>query len=307
MVLFRETGVTEEMSETNAAKKRKCDGSSPANLDELVSNRAKPFVKWVGGKGQLLPQLLKKRPKVFRRYFEPFVGGGAFFFALNPSRGYISDVNEELINTYQVVRDDVDSLVKLLRKHRYDEEYFYAVRDWDRKKAFRQMSRVKRAARFIYLNKTCFNGLHRVNSKGHFNVPFGDYKNPTIVDETNLYLCSGTLKGVDIEVAGYMSVEEKVKKGDFVYFDPPYAPLTATANFTSYTANGFGSCDQEQLRDLCVRLDKRGVHVMVSNSSAPLILDLYKKFNLELVDAKRSINSRGNSRGPVKEVIVTNY
>jgi len=219
----------------------------------------------------------------------------------------LSDINDELINTYKVVRDDVEGLIRELSKHRHDEDYFYQVRNWDRLDDYRELPSAQRASRFIFLNKTCFNGLHRVNSKGFFNVPFGDYVNPPILDAANLRRCSVALKGSTIRKASYLSVERSAKIGDFVYLDPPYAPLSATSSFTSYTSAGFSSADQAQLRDFCVRLDRKGVFFMLSNSSAPLILDLYKSFNLSLIDARRSINSKGNGRGAVKEVIVTNY
>lgn len=295
------------MSEVRSNKSVRTRVPKQAAKAQPFDPRAKPFVKWVGGKGQLLPQLMRKLPTKYGRYFEPFIGGGALFFALAPKRAHLFDINEELINTYVVIRDRVEELIKELKKHKYDEEYFYEVRSWDRERSFAKLSPAKRAARFIYLNKTCFNGLYRVNSKGYFNVPFGDYKNPTILDQENLRRCSQALKGAAIEVASYLSVESRVRKGDFVYFDPPYAPLSATSNFTTYTAVGFEGSDQQQLRDLVVRLSKKGVFVMLSNSSAPLILDLYANFAIELVDANRSINSRGQARGPVKEVLVTNF
>lgn len=295
------------MSETRVIKSFKPRVARQTSKASVLEPRARPFVKWVGGKGQLLPQLMRKMPSTYGKYFEPFAGGGALFFALKPKRGHLFDINEELINTYVVIRDRVQELLKELKKHRYDEEYFYEVRSWDREKSFSRLSPAKRAARFIYLNKTCFNGLYRVNSKGSFNVPFGDYKNPTIVDPGNLHRCAQALKGAVIEVESYLCVESRAKKGDFVYFDPPYAPLSATSNFTTYTAGGFDGSDQQRLRDLVVRLSKRGVFVMLSNSSAPLILEFYKNFTIELVDANRSINSRGQARGPVKEVLVTNF
>lgn len=292
---------------SNTASKKTMSGTPPSNLDSASEERARPFVKWVGGKGQLVARLQNKMPDKYSRYFEPFLGGGALFFRLMPRKAFLSDINDELINTYEVVRDDVEGLIRELRKHRHDEEYFYQVRNWDRLEDYLEISPARRASRFIFLNKTCFNGLHRVNSKGFFNVPFGDYSNPSILDAANLRRCSAVLKGSIIRKASYLSVEASAKSGDFVYFDPPYAPLSATSSFTSYTSSGFSSADQEQLRDLCVRLDRKGVFFMLSNSSAPLILDLYNSFNLSLVDAKRSINSKGNGRGAVKEVIVTNY
>jgi DNA adenine methylase len=291
----------------NAASQKKPDGALGRNVSVRRSAGPRPFVKWVGGKGQLLGHLLSKSPQNYGRYFEPFLGGGAFFFGLRPAKASLSDMNAELINTYRVVRDSVEELIVELERHRYDESYYYAIRDWDRSLDYSDRSPVARAGRFIYLNKTGFNGLHRVNSKGHFNVPFGTYKNPTILDAANLRRCSAALAGVEIDVAGYSSVEAKVEAGDFIYFDPPYAPLTATANFTSYTAHGFDRVEQENLRDLCIRLDRRGVRFIVSNSSAPLILNLYAQFRLELVDARRFVNSQALGRGPVKEVIATNF
>lgn len=289
---------------SNTAPRR----SSPRLRREGVAKDSpRPFIKWVGGKGQLLPHLIKKSPQGYGRYFEPFLGGGALFFGLRPQRAVLSDVNTELINTYQVVRDSVEALIAELAHHRYDEAHYYAVRAWDRAADYASLSPVARAARFIFLNKTGFNGLHRVNSQGHFNVPFGDYNNPTILDAPNLRRCSAALAGVTIEVAGYIEVEARAAAGDFVYFDPPYAPLTATSNFTSYTAGGFDRADQERLRDLCVRLDKKGVHFTVSNSSAPLILELYAQFRVALVEARRFVNARAAGRGPIKEVIVSNF
>lgn len=292
---------------SNTAKNRGALEDQPEYVDLDREKRAKPFVKWVGGKGQLVARLHEMMPNNYSRYFEPFLGGGAFFFRLMPSKAFLSDLNDELINTYQVVRDNVEGLIRELSKHRHDQEYFYQVRDWDRRDDYMELAPEKRAARFIFLNKTCFNGLHRVNSKGFFNVPFGDYVNLRILDEPNLRRCSVVLKGSVVRKASYLSIEQAAKSGDFVYFDPPYAPLNATSNFTSYTSSGFSLEDQQELRDLCARLDKKGVLFMLSNSSAPLILDLYNSFNLSLVDAKRSINSKASGRGAVKEVIVTNY
>ena len=292
---------------SNAASKNIISEAQADNIDLVSEERARPFVKWVGGKGQLVTRLHDNMPLKYGCYFEPFLGGGALFFRLMPREAFLSDINDELINTYEVVRDNVEGLISELGQHRHDKEYFYEVRNWDRREDYLDMSAEKRASRFIFLNKTCFNGLHRVNSKGFFNVPFGAYTNPLILDAINLRRCSAVLKGCSIRRMSYLGVEECAKKGDFVYFDPPYAPLTATSSFTSYTSSGFSSADQEQLRDLCIRLDSKGILFMLSNSSAPLIFDLYKGFNLSLVDAKRSINSKGDGRGAVKEVIVTNY
>ena len=270
----------------------------------------KPFVKWAGGKRQLLEQLTKRLPKNFGlgSYFEPFIGGGALFFHLQPKSSYLSDINSELVNTYRVIQKNVDSLIEELKKLNNTEEEFYRIRGIDRTKEYESWSEIKRAARFVFLNKTAFNGLWRVNSKGQHNVPFGKYLNPNICDEPNLKACSSALQSCIIEVANFYDIEEKVNAGDFVYFDPPYHPLTKTSNFTSYTKGGFYAEDQIKLKELIDRLSSKKALVMLSNSSAKLIIDLYcDKYNLEYVDASRAINCNANGRGPVKEVIITNY
>ena len=269
--------------------------------------KCKPFLKWAGGKGQLLSELLARIPQRFNRYFEPFVGGGALFFGLQPKHALLSDINLDLINTYTVVRDSVEHLIADLSQHVYEKDYFYQIRDTDRSKAFDNWSNVQRASRLIYLNKTCFNGLYRINSKGQFNVPFGRYTNPKICDATNLRACSQVLQSIRVEALSFDHVVDAANSGDFVYFDPPYAPLNATSYFTSYSKDGFDTNMQIKLRDTCVALDRRGVRFMLSNSSAPLILDLYKNFQTEFVQASRAINSKASLRGKINEVIVRNY
>lgn len=268
---------------------------------------ARPFLKWAGGKGKLVADILKRLPPTYRHYHEPFVGGGALFFALRPARAFLSDVNEELVTTYQVVRDNLDDLIEHLSHHRYERDYFYEVRGWDRRPDFGSLSPAKRAARFIFLNKTCFNGLYRVNSKGHYNVPFGDYAAPVILDTDNLMRCHQALQGTDISLASYRAVEARAEAGDLVYFDPPYAPVSATSSFTGYTAHGFTDADQQELRDLCVRLDTKGVSFILSNSSAPTILDLYQNFCIERISVARAINATASGRGKVDEVLVRNF
>lgn len=272
-----------------------------------VKPAARPFIKWVGGKSQLLHELMTRAPVSYTRYFEPFLGGGAFFFASQPPRAVLSDVNPELINAYTVVRDSCEDLIADLQRHVYDSAYFYKIRDVDRAPEYVEWTPVQRAGRFVYLNKTCFNGLYRVNSKGHFNTPFGRYANPTIVNPENLRACSAALQGVDIRVLSFAAAAESAAKGDFVYFDPPYVPLSATAYFTSYSTDGFGLAMQEQLFETCCKLDRSGVRFMLSNSSAPWVTERYKQFEVALVSARRAINSKGDRRGEVKEVIVTNY
>jgi DNA adenine methylase len=281
---------------------------APDQAQELNNAASpRPFVKWAGGKSQLLTQLHKRLPKRFNRYWEPFIGGGALFFSLRPSSGVIVDTNSELTTTYTVVRDDVEALIEELQQHRYDREYFYLVREWDRRSDFASLPAVKRAARFIFLNKTCFNGLYRVNSKGHFNVPFGRYDDPRIVDPCNLRLCSQALQNTEIRLGNFLSIEESVAQGDLVYFDPPYVPLSVTSSFTSYTKEGFRFEDQIALRDLCQRLAKKGAFVVVSNSASPFVEALYEGFSIHRVEATRAINSKAEKRGAIEELIVTSF
>ena len=265
------------------------------------------FLKWVGGKSQLLPELHKRLPNSFNNYFEPFVGGGALLFSLQPEKAHISDLNLELINCYEVIRDCVDELILDLRQHRYDQEYYYQLRNADRLDSFEQWSPIQKASRMIFLNKSCFNGLYRLNSKSQFNVPFGRYTNPTIVDENNLKACSQFLSGTSIKKASFLNIESDIAKGDFVYFDPPYVPLNDTSNFTRYTPSGFGMDMQYELLETCRRLHDRGIMFMLSNSSAPTVLNLYQDFEIELVLAKRMINSKAQCRGTINEVIIRNF
>jgi len=275
-------------------------------LEEL-QNKTYPIVKWVGGKRQLMFELLKNMPTKYNRYFEPFIGGGALFFELQPENAYISDINEELINLYSVVRDDVDGLIEDLEKHEVSKEYFLNIRNIDRTKMFSKLSNIKRASRFIYLNRTCFNGLYRVNSQGQFNVPFGNYSNPRIIDENNLKNCSELLKNTEIKVADFSEILTKVQKGDFVYFDPPYVPLNDTSSFTSYTKAGFDIDMQFKLRDVCDELDSMGVKFMLSNSDTKLVNELYSNYEIKKVFASRAVNANADGRGKITEVLVRNY
>ncbi len=271
--------------------------------------QARPFLKWAGGKGQLLPELTARLPQTFAAYHEPFVGSGALFFEL-ASRGtltrvYLSDVNQSLIDAYLAVRDEVDQVIRLLQAHRngHSREYYYTVRALDPAR----LPPAERAARVIYLNKTCYNGLYRENRRGQFNVPFGRYTNPTICDEDNLRAASCALQRVDIAQGSYASVIDRARPGDFVYFDPPYHPLSATSSFTAYDRNGFTEDDQRRLRDVFADLTRRGVYAMLSNSDTPLIRKLYADFNVDRVYASRSINSKGSRRGKIAELIVRSY
>ena len=274
---------------------------------EKLKEETYPIVKWVGGKRQLMFELLKNMPENYNRYFEPFIGGGALFFELQPDNAYISDMNEELINLYKVVRDNVDELVADLQKHDICKEYFMEIRNIDRMEEYKNWSDVKKASRFIYLNRTCFNGMYRVNSKGEFNVPFGHYKNPRILDENNLINCSNLLQRTEIKHADFSEILKKVKKGDFVYFDPPYVPLSETSSFTSYTKDGFDMDMQFKLRDVCDALNSMGVKFLLSNSDTKLVNELYEKYNIKKVFASRQINANADGRGKITEVLVRNY
>jgi DNA adenine methylase len=270
---------------------------------------AQPFLKWAGGKRQLLPEIRKYIPKKINTYYEPFLGAGAVLFDIQPKKAVINDVNTELINTYIAIRDHVDELINDLKKHKNEKEYFYAIRDLDRKEEFKELSLVEKASRIIYLNKTCFNGLFRVNSQGHFNVPFGKYKNPQIVNEIVLRAVHNYLNSNDITILNvdFEKAVENAKKGDFIYFDPPYDPVSDTSSFTGYSLYGFDKDDQIRLRDLFVELDKRGCKVLLSNSATDFIKDLYKDFHIEVVSANRNINANASRRGKIDEVLVMNY
>lgn len=266
----------------------------------------RPFVKWVGGKRQLLGNLHDAAPSRFGRYYEPFIGGGAFLFSQLPDSATVSDINPELINCYMVIRDNVEALIKDLRTHRNEEAYFYAIRA-ERPDT---LSAIQRASRFIFLNKTCFNGLYRENKSGQFNSPFGRYANPKILDEENLLAISRYLNSCDIKIkqGGYQFVLDEARPNDFVYFDPPYAPMTKTASFVGYVKGGFGLKEQAELAETFAELSRKGVLVMLSNSNTPVVHDLYKTFNIKIIQASRAINCKGNKRRrEANEVLVTNY
>ena len=259
----------------------------------------RPFVKWAGGKRQLLPQLLSHVPERFGRYFEPFVGGGALFFALRPANAVLTDVNERLIRTYRGVRNDVDGVISRLEGYRHEAGFYYEQRDRD----IDAGSDADVAAWFIYLNKVGFNGLYRVNRANRFNVPFGRHKNPTICDEATLRACSAALQNAHLEKIDFANAVADAAPGDLVYFDPPYVPVSVTSNFTKYTSDGFGPDDQERLRDLALSLKQRGVHVILSNSSAAR--ELYEPgFTTTEVSATRLVNSKVTRRGAITELVI---
>ena len=276
---------------------------------EHAPREAAPFVKWVGGKGRLLSQLRPLLPPGAEqmRHVEPFVGGGALFFSRCPRRALLTDINPSLVATYTAIRDDVEGVIGGLSRlaSRHSKERYYQVRE--RYNQGGRVSTSKRAAMFIYLNKTCFNGLHRVNRKGEFNVPVGAYKNPRILNEAALQAASEVLRGADLRCASFDTLLENAKPGDFVYFDPPYEPVSATASFTSYARGGFSRDDQTRLRDVYKALDRRGCKLMLSNSDVPFIRDLYADFNVDTVAAPRAINCDATKRGKVSEVVVRNY
>ncbi len=274
--------------------------------------KGKPFVKWAGGKRQIIDKLKRYVPDEFDTYYEPFIGGGALLFELSPRRAVINDSNDELMNVYSVLCDEekFKKMCSVLNHYEKEhcEEFYYDIRNKDRNKnAYKRLSDYTRAARTIYLNKACFNGLYRVNSKNEFNVPFGKKERVNTYDGGNLITVSNYLTMNDVEILS-VDFEESVKdakKGDFIYFDPPYDSETST--FNSYTEDGFGKDEQIRLAKVFKELDSRGCYVMLSNHNTSLINDLYKNFNIHVIEAKRNINSNGKKRGKVKEVIITNF
>lgn len=277
--------------------------------------KGKPFVKWAGGKRQIIDQLKKYMPEEYKTYYEPFVGGGALFFELFNTYGHkavLNDYNKELMNVYECLSDEdkFDKMCNELDHHEanHSEEYYYKIRDIDRNKAkLNKMVDYKRAARTIYLNKACFNGLYRVNSKNEFNVPFGKKDKVNTYQGQNLGIvhCILTFNDITLLSTDFEEAVASAKKGDFIYFDPPYDSETET--FNSYTEDGFGKEQQKRLSDVFRKLDKKGCYVMLSNHNTKLINELYKGYNIHVIEAKRNINSNGKKRGKVEEVIITNY
>jgi DNA adenine methylase len=270
------------------------DGSPP-------DLRARPFLKWVGGKRQLLPALAAHAPVNFARYHEPFLGGGALFFHLRPRRAVLADTNARLVRTWRGVRDHVEDVIALLATYPHDRGFFEDMRAMPIDAA----SDAEVAAWFIYLNRTGFNGLYRVNRRNIFNVPFGSYTNPTICDAALLRAASGALAETELFVEDFAAVLHRAEPGDFVYFDPPYVPLSASSSFTGYTAGGFGMPEQARLRDTARALKARGVRVLLSNSSAPAVFSLYAEgFVATPVAAARAINCDATKRGSVTELLL---
>ena len=280
-----------------------------------------PILKWAGGKSQLLSQMVPHFPASFENYHEPFLGGGAVFFFLAPTKGkksWLSDVNAELINFYQIVHDQIAAFIATVcafdkryraASHETQKTLFYQIRNLDRTLDFDDMPPFQRAVRFYVLNKTAYNGLYRTNQKGQFNVPWGRYNRPSLCAQQQLFDASEVLRrfGVWLKNTSFEAVLDNAQPNDFVYFDPPYVPLSATASFTAYTPEGFNAEAQKKLADVCYELDRRGIQFMLSNSDTTFIHDLYAKFNITKLQARRSINCNGNGRGPISELLITNY
>lgn len=269
----------------------------------------KPFLRWVGGKRQLLPEIKKYIPKEYNTYYEPFVGAGAVLFELQPKRAVINDLNEELINCYYTIREDVLGVIEELKKMDDTEEQYYKIRNMDRENDWWSYPNTFQTARTIYLNKTGFNGLYRVNSKGYFNVPYGKHKTKFIPDENNLIDVSNYLKNNEIKIhnVDFANAVEHARAKDFIYFDPPYDPISDTSNFTNYITNGFNKDDQRRLYYTFKELSNRGCYCMLSNASTDFIKELYKDFHIIEVQANRVLNCKGNKRGKVSEVLILNY
>ena len=271
---------------------------------------AKPFIKWVGGKRQLLSEIVPMLDSKCSTYIEPFVGGGAVLFSMQPKKAIINDYNQELINVYRMVRDNLDELIEALEIHeeKNSSEYYYEIRALDREDNFERMSDVEKAARIIYLNKTCYNGLYRVNSAGQFNSPYGKYKKPNIVNEPVLRAISKYFNENDIEILNgdYRHALRNLDSKAFVYLDPPYMPISSSSSFTGYTEGGFGYNSQVELKNECDRLREQGIRFVQSNSDCEVIRELYKDYNIKTVKAKRSINSVANKRGEINEVLIYN-
>ncbi|AFZ16894.1 DNA adenine methylase [Allocoleopsis franciscana] len=264
----------------------------------------RPFLKWAGGKSQLIQQYIHYFPKAFKTYYEPFLGGGAVFFHLNPPSAILTDINAELVNVYRCVRDNVEELIVLLEEHqsKHCKEYYYDIRQC------KGITHLEKAARLIYLNKTCFNGLYRENSQGQFNVPVGKYKNPKICNPSLLRSACFALQKAQINVNNFEYILDSANScDDFVYFDPPYYPISPTSNFTAYSRYAFKPDDQIKLKEVFAELAQRGVKVMLSNSDCNFIRELYRDFQIHAISATRLINSKASKRGKISEVLITSY
>lgn len=279
-------------------------------MKERKDNLVVPVLKWVGGKRQLLDTFRPLLPEKITAYCEPFVGGGALLFHLQPEIAYINDINPELILVYRVIKENAEALIAELEKFENTAEQFYAVRDWDRDRVrYENLSDIQKAARVLFLNKTCYNGLYRVNNAGEFNSPFGNYRNPNIVNAPVLRAVSEYFNSAEIHMSckDYAEVLKSITEDTFVYLDPPYDPVSETSAFTGYSKGGFSREDQIRLRKCCDELTERGIKFMLSNSATDFILEQYKAYDITVVKAKRTINSVGARRGDVDEVVVRNF
>jgi len=274
----------------------------------LTSEIPHPFLKWAGGKRQLISQISKYFPRNFNKYIEPFIGGGAVLFYLRPNFSIIMDINKELINCYKVIKNNVKELIELLKTHKNDRDYYYNIRALDRDdEKFIKLSDIEKASRMIYLNRCCYNGLYRVNSKGQFNVPFGKYKNPNFCDEENLLAVNKILQNIKIIHGSFELCLDYAEKDDFVYFDPPYYPISKTSSFTSYTKESFGQDSQKRLYNVFKSLNQRGCKLMLSNSFNEYIKNLYQEFRIITLDARRAINCNAAKRGNINVLLILNY
>jgi len=285
--------------------------SSNPRISLRRNDLLQPFLKWAGGKRQLVPEIRKYVPLKFKLYFEPFVGAGAVMFDLQPQAALINDANEELVNCYRVIKEDPEGLIEHTRQHQNTKEYFYRLRSLDREPGFKSLSSLERASRIIFLNKTCYNGLFRVNSQGQFNVPFGKYSNPVIVDEIVIRAVSRYFNEARVEVSNedFEVALSGAGRGDFVYLDPPYDPLSDTSSFTGYNLNSFGRNEQRRLQSVCDDLTNRGCKLLLSNSATDFIRELYSdasRYTIVEVEANRNINSVGTSRGKISELLIFN-
>ena len=280
--------------------------------EQSYRSKAQPFLKWAGGKRQLISAIAKFIPAEYTEYYEPFIGAGAVLFHLQPSIAIINDANSELVNCYRVIRDKPEELLELCNIHQANnsKEYYYQLRKQDRETNYSKLTNVERAARIIYLNKTCYNGLFRVNSNGQFNVPYGKYKNPTIANSVVINAISSYLNQarVDILNGDFEQAVANAKEGAFIYLDPPYHPLSDTSSFTEYSMNGFGEAEQARLKQLCDRLTDKGCQILASNSAAPFIKNLYNdsRYEVKEVQAIRAINTVSSKRGKINEVLIYN-
>jgi DNA adenine methylase len=291
---------------TVVSENEECD--VVGNNNHLVQ----PFLKWAGGKRQLISKIRPLIPQNYRFYFEPFVGAGALLFELQPQLAIISDANSELINCYKVVKDQPEELIKHACSHPINKKYFYRLRSQDRNEDFNGLSPLERASRVIFLNKTCYNGLFRVNSRGQFNVPFGKYKDPTVVDALVIRAVSRYLNSTNIQILNkdFALAVATARRDDFIYFDPPYDPVSDTSSFTGYNLHSFDRTEQRRLKEVCDDLHNRGCKLLLSNSATGFIRQLYsdrKRYKVVEVNANRSINSVANNRGKVSELLIFNY